>query len=97
MKLRMKNFNITGVRRKIWFLGGVRGIEKPIYRRELSEKGGLALFANLGGGGGLGKKEGDFEGGWYPNAHYVHSHTLRRRVQNLTWSALKQKLEAKNR
>ena len=36
------------------------------------KRGGPGQFADLGGGGG-GKKEGDgvFEGGWYPNAHYV--------------------------
>ena len=37
--------------------------------------GGLGQFTDLrGGGGGLGRKEGNgvFEEGWYPNAHYAN-------------------------
>ena len=41
--LRMKNFNILGVDWKTWG-GGGRGHEKPIYRGELSKRGGLDSF-----------------------------------------------------
>ena len=54
MGLRMKNFNIMGVYWEIRFLGGVH--EKLIQGNCL-KLGGLGQFADLSGGGGLGKKE----------------------------------------
>ena len=44
----MKNFNIFGIRLKIWFLGS--GSQKTnIERRELTKKGVLGQFADLRG------------------------------------------------
>ena len=49
----MKNFNIMQVLWKIWFLRGKGGRhKKPRYWRELPKK--------KGGGGGLGKKRGEW-------------------------------------
>ena len=73
MGLRMKKINIFflggGVYWKTQFLGGVP--EKPMYRGELSKKGGdleISRFKE----GGLAKKKGlvFFRRGWYLNAHY---------------------------
>ena len=77
MRLRMNNFNIMGVHRKIRFLGWV--YEKTTYRGELSKGEGVG-----GGGWGgvawivcsfmgeLGEKEGVvfLKGVDSPNAHY---------------------------
>ena len=60
MRLRMKNFNIMGVHRKIRFLGG--GFTKNRYiGRNCLKRGSLDSFRFKGG---LGKKEGNgvFEG-----------------------------------
>ena len=45
----MKNFNIFGVRGKIWVLGGGRVHKKLTYRGD-SLKRGLVQFADLRGG-----------------------------------------------
>ena len=64
MGWRMKNFNILGVHRKIWVLGGLH--EKIIYG------GDWTVCGFKGRGGGLTmKKGGCFWVGWYPNAYYV--------------------------
>ena len=65
MGLRMKNFNIMQVQRKIKFQEGVLH-KNPIYMGELLRKGGLnslqfsgrSLAKERGEGGGV------FEGGW---------------------------------
>ena len=57
------------------FRGG-GGVTKNQYiGRNCLKRGGLEQFKDLGGG--LGKKKGDdvFEGGSYPNAHYVFIET----------------------
>ena len=68
----MKNFNVFGVHWKIRFLGGLM---KNQYRGGncLKRGGGAWTVCRFRGSGGVGKKEEDgvFEGGWYPNAHYV--------------------------
>ena len=59
MGLRMKNFNITGVHWKIQFLGGGGGSRTnniPMYRGELTKKGGLDSL-QIWERDGLGKKE----------------------------------------
>ena len=54
MGLRMKNYNILGVKWKTQLIRG--GFTKNQYRGGFPKKGGLGQFADLRGGGG-GKKE----------------------------------------
>ena len=68
MRLRIKNFNIMGVHRKIWFLLG--GSQKNNIYGEIFWKvgGGLQQFADLRGA--WQKRMGwCFWGVWYPSAH----------------------------
>ena len=64
----MKNFDILGVRWKIWLLEG-RVRKKPIDRGGLLKKGGVGQFADLRGAW-LERGGGVFEGSWYSDAHY---------------------------
>ena len=67
MGLRMKNFNIMGFTEKSYVQGEKRGgHKKPIYREELPKKGGVfGQFADLRGPWRK-RRDGVFEGGWYP-------------------------------
>ena len=68
MGLRMKNLDIFVVHWKIRFLEGAH--KKSNIEGELPKRGAWTFYRFKGG---LARKRagGVFEGGWYPNAHYV--------------------------
>ena len=81
MVLRMKNFNIQRVHRKIRLLVG-RTHEKPIERRDCLKRGGLGQFADLRGE--LDKKEG--EGVFERGGVDTPMHTMREEIQkSIIW------------
>lgn len=72
----MKNFNISGVHKKIWFLGGEGGgvDEKPISWGDCLKRGAQTICIFKGGlaretwGNDFEERRGE---AWYPNANYV--------------------------